>query len=75
MLVWAGIAEDALDAAFGSLVEVGIAHALGKPILLIHHPEADLRPLWFVVEAASAVVCSENPLQGLEMLLGYRSAR
>lgn len=75
VLVWAGIAEDALDTAYGSLVEVGIAHALNKPILLVHHPEADLRPFWFAVETASAVVCSEKPLQGLAMLQSDRSVR
>jgi len=75
VLVWAGIAEDALDTAYGSLVEVGIAHALGKPILLVHHPQADLRPFWFAVETASAVVCSEKALEGLEMVHRYRSER
>ena len=68
VLVWAGIDGDALDTAYGSLVELGIAHALHKPILLAHHPDADLRPFWFSVEAATAVVCAENPSGALELL-------
>jgi len=68
VLVWAGVGADALDTAYGSLVEIGIAHALGTPIMLAHHPQADLRPFWFAVEAASAVVCAEMPLDALEML-------
>ena len=65
---WAGIGEEALDTAYGSLVEIGIAHALRKPILLAHHPQANLRDFWFVVETASAVVCAERPISALEML-------
>jgi hypothetical protein len=66
--VWAGIGEDALDTAYGSLVEIGIANALNKPILLAHHPDADLRPFWFSVEAASAVICAQKPIEVLELL-------
>lgn len=73
MFVWAGVGEDALDTAHGSLVEIGIAHALGKPILLVHHPQANLRSLWFAVETASAVVCAEKPLHAFEMLHNSRS--
>jgi len=68
VLVWAGVGEDALSTAYGSLVEIGIAHALGKPILLAHHPQANVRDFWFAVETASAVVCAEKPLDALEML-------
>jgi len=72
VLVWAGIGEDSLDSAYGSLVEVGVAHALGKPILLAHDPKAELRPFWFALETASAVVCAEKPIQALEMLQNAR---
>jgi hypothetical protein len=72
VLVWAGIGEDSLDTAYGSLVEIGIAHASGIPILLAHHPQADLRPFWFAVETASAVVCTEKPVHALEMLHNAR---
>lgn len=72
VFVWAGIGEDALDTAYGSLVEIGIAHTLHKPILLAHHPKADLRPFWFAVETASAVVCADKPSQALEILHNER---
>lgn len=72
LLVWAGIAYDALETAYGSLVEIGIAHASRIPILIAHHPQADLRPFWFAVETASAVVCAEKPVQALEMLHNAR---
>jgi hypothetical protein len=75
VLVWAGLGEDALDTAYGSLVEIGIAHALGKPILLVHHPNAKIRDFWFAIEAATAVVCAENPIDALEMLWADRSSR
>jgi hypothetical protein len=75
VLVWAGVSEGALDTAHGSLVEIGIAHALGKPILLAHHPHANLRDFWFAIETASAVVCTASPLSVLEMLHGDRSRR
>jgi hypothetical protein len=73
VFVWAGVGEEAIDTAYGSLVELGVAHALGKPILLGHHPDADLRPFWFAVETASAVVCAEKPLSVLELLHSDRS--
>jgi hypothetical protein len=73
VLVWAGIGEDALDTAYGSLVEIGIALALNKPILLAHHPDSDLRPFWFSVEAATAVVCAQGPIEVLKLLQQYRS--
>jgi hypothetical protein len=73
VFVWAGIGEDSLQTAYGSLVEIGIAHALKKPILLVHHPEANLRDFWFAVEAASAVICAEKPLDALAMLRTERS--
>jgi hypothetical protein len=66
--VWAGLGEEALDTAYGSLVEIGIAHALHKPILFAHHPLADLRDFWFAIESASAVVSAERPISALEML-------
>ena len=72
VFAWAGIGEDTLDSAYGSLVEIGIAHASCIPILIAHHPQADLRPLWFAVETASAVVCAEKPIQALEMLHNAR---
>lgn len=75
VLVWAGVGEDSLTSAYGSLVEIGIAHALGKPILFVHHPQANLRDFWFAVETASAVVCAEKPLNALEMLWADRSSR
>jgi hypothetical protein len=68
VFVWAGVGDDALDTAHGSLVEIGIAHALRKPILFAHHPQANLRDFWFAVETASAVVCTDRPLTALEML-------
>jgi hypothetical protein len=68
VLVWIGEGDEALDTAYGSLVEIGIAHSLGKPILLAHHPEANLRDFWFAIETASAVVCAETPLSALSML-------
>jgi len=66
VFVWAGMEEDALDTAYGSLVEIGIAHALRKPILLA--PQANVRDSCFAIEAASAVVCAERPISTLEML-------
>lgn len=75
VLVWAGAGEDSLETAYGSLVEIGIAHALGKPILLAHHPRASVRDFWFAVETASAVVCAEKPLNALEMLWADRGRR
>ena len=75
VFVWAGVGEDSLDTAWGSLVEIGIARALRKPILLAHHPEAELRDFWFAVEAASAVVCAEKALDALQMLQIERSRR
>jgi hypothetical protein len=75
LLVWIGRGQDALDTAYGSLVEIGIAHALGKPILLAHHPQANLRDFWFAIETACAVVCSEAPLSALVMLSAERRCR
>ena len=75
VLVWVGVEKDALDTAYGSLVEIGIAHALGKPILLAHHAQAKVRDFWFAVETASAVVCAEKPLDALELLYAGRSRR
>ena len=75
VFVWTGVGNGALDTAYGSLVEIGIAHALGKPILLGHHPAADLRPFWFAVETAAAVVCAEKPLNVLELLHSDRSCQ
>ena len=74
-LVWAGEGSDGLDTAYGSLVEVGIAHALRKPILLVHHPNVDLRDFWFLVETAAAVICAERTADALHMLWAERSAR
>jgi hypothetical protein len=68
VFVWAGVGKEALQTAYGSLVEIGIAHALKKTILLAHHPQANLRDFWFAVEIASAVVCAERPIAALEML-------
>lgn len=68
VFVWAGIGKDSLKQAYGSLVEIGIAHSLGKPILIAHHPQADLRDFWFAVETASAVVCAELPHRALDMM-------
>jgi hypothetical protein len=68
VFVWAGVGEDSLTTAHGSLVEIGIAHALGKPILLAHHPQANIRDFWFAIEAATTVVCAEKPLNALEMV-------
>jgi hypothetical protein len=75
VFVWAGVGEDSLTSAFGSLVEIGVAHALGKPILLAHHPEAKVRDFWFAIETASAVVCAEKPLNALEMVWADRGRR
>ena len=75
VFVWAGIGEDALDTAYGSLIEIGIANALHKPILLAHHPDSDLRPFWFSVEAATTVVCAQKPIGVLELLRQARSRR
>jgi len=33
VLVWAGPNEQGLQEAYGSLIEIGISHALEKPIL------------------------------------------
>ena len=73
--VWAGQQAESLDKAYGSLVEIGIAHALRKPILLAHHPNVNLRDFWFSVETATAVVCAENPVDALHMLWSERCAR
>jgi hypothetical protein len=75
VFMWAGLEHESLEKAYGSLIELGIAHTLGKPILLAHHPKVDLRDFWFAVETASAVVCAENPVDALEMLWADRSAR
>jgi nucleoside 2-deoxyribosyltransferase len=44
--------------AFGTLIEIGVAHALGKPLFL-HFGEAltddDLNELWFAAHSATAV--------------------
>ena len=40
------------------MVEIGIAHALGKPILLAHHPQTF--GLLVLSQTAPAVVCAEN---------------
>jgi hypothetical protein len=75
VFVWIGVGKDALDTAYGSLVEIGIAHTLGKPILLAHHPRANVRDFWFAIETASAVVCAESPLSALGMPHSDRSRR
>jgi hypothetical protein len=56
VLVWAGPNEQGLQEAYGSLIEIGISHALEKPILFAYHSGVDLRPFWFAVEASTAVV-------------------
>lgn len=68
VLVWIGPGNEGLDTAYGSLVEIGIAHSLGKPILFAHHPEANVRDFWFAIEAATAVVCAHDPVSALTLL-------
>lgn len=47
--------------AYGSLVEIGYAHALGKPILMTHAPHINPKgELWFAFESATAVKCFES---------------
>jgi hypothetical protein len=75
ILAWAGQESESLEKAYGSLIELGVAHALAKPILLVHHPKVDLRDFWFAVETATAVVCAEKPVQALDMLWADRSTR
>lgn len=46
--------------AFGTLVEIGFAHAMGKPITIAYpHDDDSLRSdLWFAFECASTVIAS-----------------
>lgn len=47
--------------AFGSLVEVGYASALGKPILIAHPPHIDPKDeLWFAFQCATTLKCFES---------------
>jgi hypothetical protein len=68
VVAWIGVGDEGFETAYGSLVEIGIARSLGKPILLAHHPHANIRDFWFGVEAATAVVRAEDPLAALIML-------
>jgi len=75
VLAWIGVGDDGFESAYGSLVEIGIARSLGKPILFAHHPEANLRDFWFALEAATAVVRTEDPLAALVMLTAEGARR
>jgi hypothetical protein len=44
--------------AYGTLVEIGIAAALGKPVWLYTHPQRDHDELWFARYAATGGVVS-----------------
>jgi hypothetical protein len=68
VLAWIGVGDDGFESAYGSLVEIGIARSLGKPILLAYHPKANVRDFWFALEAATSVVRAEDPLSALIML-------
>ena len=56
---------------YGTLVEIGIANALGKPIVLMTPGDLDLKELWFAVESASWCISAPMPSDGLAAALKY----
>jgi hypothetical protein len=59
--------------AYGTLVEVGYATALGKTIWLAHDGR-DYSDLWFLFECAHEIVKAPSPVSALSALLLERAA-
>jgi hypothetical protein len=60
--------------AYGTIAEIGFAHAQGKRIVLIVHPELDTTDFWFPMTMANFVVMSADPANAVQSLLLFRKA-
>jgi hypothetical protein len=47
--------------AYGTMAEIGAAHAWGKPIVLVVHPKLVTDDFWFLKDMAIHVITSDNP--------------
>jgi hypothetical protein len=57
--VWAGI--DFAE-AYGTLVEIGLARALGKKIVIAKHPDLTGYDQWFAQCAATSIIVNNDPV-------------
>ena len=69
-IVYAGLD---FSTAFGTLAEMGYAHALKKEIILIADPGLDLTEFWFVRGMAQMEIVSSDPADAIKKLLTYSS--
>lgn len=58
--------------AYGTMSEIGAAHAWGKQILLVVHPELDTEDFWFLITMAN-VVTSDNPVEAVRSFLSSKA--
>ena len=56
--------------ACGTMSEIGYAHALGKHILLISHPDLDSNEMWFVRSMATQEIIDPDPTVLMSLLWG-----
>ena len=72
-LIFAWLGDDSHQ-AHGTLVEIGIASAMGK-VIVIAHSENDTQETWFAKQAAHHVVVAENPRDALSEALNWYASR
>ena len=67
--VWAGTD---FNQAYGTLVEIGLARALGKKIIIARHPDVSRGSLdqWFAMACASEIHVADNPVDAYERAIG-----
>jgi cold shock CspA family protein len=59
---WAG---PDFNEAYGTLVEIGLAHSLGKKIVIAYHPSIS-SDQWFALECAHEKIVAEDPISAYE---------
>jgi hypothetical protein len=67
--VWADID---FGSAHGTMFEIGLAHALGKQIVIVCHPDLDTTDFWFVFQKANCLLSNRNPKEAFAAL--FKSA-
>ncbi len=70
--VWADLD---FKTAYGTIFEIGIAHALGKQIVTVCHPGLDAKDFWFVFEKAKWLLVNRDPKKAYEMIFGTAKYR
>jgi hypothetical protein len=69
--VWAG---PDFNQAFGTLVEIGIAKALGKRIVIGRHPDVALDQ-WFAFQCADEIIDAKEPVAAYSLMTRTRLLR